>query len=246
MIVRADPQKARGRPSVRSRLPQLAIVIGGCLSASPAAAQLVGSVGVESDYRFRGYSLSDEHPVASLQLTYDHSSGAYVSLSGLTELGGDDRFLGGVANVGYARRINRRVTLDLGILRSQIRSPRPRSYGFEYTEFYTGASVGPVTGRVYYSPDYRGYKSTLYGEVEAGLQPLPRWRLSAHLGVLTYLNTTAFYRAGDTHHDWQLSVGRQLGHAEVHAALSGGGPRTYYGYGLHKKAAFAVGASLGF
>jgi hypothetical protein len=154
--------------------------------------------------------------------------------------------LGGVANVGYARRLNRRVTLDVGILRSQVRSSHPPSRGFEYTEFYAGALVGPVTGRIYYSPDYRGYKSTLYGELEAGFEPVARWRLSGHVGLLTYLNTTPFYRAGDTHYDWQLSVGRQLGPAEIHAALSGGGPRTYYGYGLHKKAVFAVGASFGF
>jgi hypothetical protein len=161
-------------------------------------------------------------------------------------LGGRNRFLGGIANLGYAKRLNRRVTLDVGVLRSQLRSAYPPSNGFEYTEFYTGASVGPVTGRVYYSPDYRGYKSTLYGEVEAGFEPLSRWRLSGHLGLLKYLDSTRFYRAGDTHHDWQVSLTRQLGRAEVHAALSGGGPRTYYGYALHKKAAFTVGASLGF
>ena len=246
MIVRAAPRTKPGWSSA-SLLLRVAAVLG-CefLSTGPAAAQLVGSIGLDSDYRSRGYSLTNGHPAFSAQFTYDHSSGAYVSLSALTQIGGQNRFLGGIANVGYAKRLNRRVTLDVGVLRSQIRSAYDRSNGYEYTEFYTGASVKGVTGRIYYSPDYRGYGSTVYGELEAGFEPVARWRLNGHVGLLTYLSTTRIYRAGETHHDWQISVGRQVGRAEVHAALSGGGPRTYYGYGLHKKAVFSVGASYGF
>ena len=38
---------------------------------NPANAQLAATAGIDSDYRFRGYSLSDDHPVASAQLSYD-------------------------------------------------------------------------------------------------------------------------------------------------------------------------------
>ena len=247
MIVRVARRRGPG-PQSASRLPWLKVAAFAAVFpfATPASAQLIGNIGIDSDYRLRGYSLTDGHAAASVQLTYDHSSGAYVSVSGLTELGGENRFLGGFANLGYAKRLNPDVTWDVGVLRSQIRSAYPPTKGYEYTEFYTGASVGRVTGRIYYSPDYRGYKSTLYGELEAGFEPAAHWRLSGHVGLLTYLNTTRIYRAGDTHHDWQVSAGRQLGRAEVHAALSGGGPRTYYGYALHKKAVFTVGASVGF
>lgn len=207
----------------------------------------MGSVGLDSDYRLRGYSLTDDHPAASMQITYDHPSGVYFGLSGLTQLGGRNRFLGVIANAGYAKRLKPNATVDVGVLRSQIRGAAPYSNGFEYTEFYAGGSVGPITGRLYYSPGYRrDDQSTLYSELEAGFEPVAHWRISGHVGLLTYLNTARFYRAGETHRDWLVSVGRQLGRVELHGALSGGGPRTYYGFALHKKAVFTAGASVGF
>lgn len=248
MIVRAGLSRGRGPSSVsRAASHALIALVGAFLVASPAAAQVTGSIGVDSDYRLRGYSLSDGHPVASAQITYDDPSGAYASVSGLTQIGGERRFLGAIANAGYAKRLNRRVTLDVGVLRSQIRSAYSTGSGFEYTEVYAGAYVGPVTGRLYYSPDYRrANSSTLYGELEAGFEPAAKWRVSGHVGLLTYLSSTIFYRSGETHRDWRVSVGRQLGRAELHAALSGGGPKTYYGYALHRKAVFTVGGSVGF
>lgn len=215
--------------------------------ASPAAAQLAGSVGLDSDYRLRGYSLTDDHPAASATVNYDHSSGLYFSLAGIAELGGDTRFLGVIGNAGYAKRVATRVTLDAGVLRYQIRSAESDKPAFNYTEFYGGASAGPVTGRVYYSPHYRaGGSPTLYGELEAGFEPADKWRLSGHVGVLIYIEGNYFYRAGRTHGDWRVTLARQLGRLEVHSALSGGGPSTYQGYRLHKKVAVTAGASVSF
>lgn len=216
-------------------------------AASPAAAQLAGSVALDSDYRLRGYSLTNDHAAASANITFDHSSGLYFSLAGIAELGGDRRFLGAIANAGFARRVATRVTLDAGVLRYQIGSAESDKPGFKYTEFYGGGSVGPVTGRLYYSPHYRaGGLPTLYGELDAGFEPADNWRLSGHVGVLTYLDGNYLYRAGRTHRDWRVSLARQFGRVEVHSALSGGGPSTYQGYQLHKKAALTAGASLSF
>jgi uncharacterized protein (TIGR02001 family) len=236
--------------AARARRLLLGACIGllpGLMAASPAAAQLAGSVGIDSDYRIRGYSLTDGHPALSAQMTYDDPSGVYASVSALTELSRDTRFLGMTAAAGYAKRLNRHVTIDGGVLRSQIRAAAPGGLGFDYTEIYAGAYVGPVRGVVYYSPEYRtGSQSTLYGELETGFEPLRKWRLSGHVGFLTYLTASTFYRAGDTHRDWRLSVARQLGKVELHASLSQGNPDNYYGYRPHRKAAFTVGASAGF
>jgi uncharacterized protein (TIGR02001 family) len=216
-------------------------------SAQAVDAQVTGSVGLDSDYRLRGYSLSDGHPVASAQLTYDHPSGLYFSLSGLTELSNDSRFLGVIGNAGYAKRLNGHVTVDAGVLRSQIRSAYGSGLGFEYTEVYAGAYVGPVVGRVYYSPDYRtSGQSTLYGELEAGFEPRPNWRVSGHVGMLTYLNSTRYWDAGETRRDWRLSLARQLGRFEAHTSLSGSNPGSYYGGRRHNKAALTVGGSVSF
>jgi uncharacterized protein (TIGR02001 family) len=205
-------------------------------------------VALDSDYRLRGYSATDDHAALSAQLTYDHSSGLYFNLSALTEIGPDHpRFLGGIGNVGYAKRLNSNVTLDVGVLRSQIRAARRGGPGFDYTEVYAGAYVGRVTGRVYYSPDYRfDGMSTVYGELETGFEPKENWRVSGRVGMLVYLKSAGFYEAGETHQDWRISVSRQIGKFEVHSALSGGGPSEYYGYRVHKKTALTVGASVSF
>jgi hypothetical protein len=117
--------------------------------------------------------------------------------------------------------------------------------GFDYTEVYAGAYVGPVTARLYYSPDYRtAGQATLYGELEAGFEPLSNWRVSGHVGLLKYLKASAYYRVGETSGDWRVSVARQLGKFEVHASLSRN--RAYYAYGPHQKAAASVGGSLSF
>lgn len=215
--------------------------------AQPAAAQLGGSVGIDSDYRIRGYSLTDDQAALSAQLTYDHHSGFYGDLSALAELGPDTRFLGVIANGGYARRLSPQVTVDAGVLRSQIRSAKRGYPGFEYTEVYAGAFVGPVSARVHYSPDYRSYRqSTLYGELDAGFEPASNWRVSGHVGVLVYLNSASIYEAGSSHQDWRVSVSRQFGNLELHTALSGGGPSRYYGFKVHKKTALTAGASVSF
>jgi uncharacterized protein (TIGR02001 family) len=224
----------------------LAVVLA-FLLAEPAAAQLAASVSIDSDYRLRGYSLSDDHPVASAQATYDDRSGLYFSLSALNELGHGSRFLGVIGNAGYARRLNEHVTIDAGVLRTQIRSGLRYAPGYKYTEVYAGAYVGPFVGRVYYSPDYRtAGRSTLYGELEAGFEPAPKWRLSAHVGILTYLNSKGFYQSGDTHRDWRIGLSRQFGRLEIHSALSGGKPYEYFGFQVHKKVAATAGASFSF
>ena len=214
-----------------------------------AVAQVGGSLGVESDYRLRGVSLTDGDPAATAQLTYDHSSGMYLNLVGVVRFGSHNpQFMGVIGNVGYARQLNARVTLDGGVIRSQIRAATDYSRPYHYTEFYAGASVGRVTGRVYYSPDYRNHGvSTVYGELEAGFEPVRDWRVNAHLGVKAYLDATSYETKGSKRPDWRVGISKRFGRVEGHAALSGGGPgKTYYGYYLRHNPAITAGASISF
>jgi len=191
--------------------------------------------------------LTADHPAVSAQLTYDHPLGLYFGLSALIELSEDPRFLGVIGNVGYAKRMSEDVTFDVGVLRSQIRSAGDGYRNFKYTEVYAGAYVGRVSGRIYYSPDYRYEgQSTLYGEIETGFEPAANWRINGHVGMLIYLNSPSIYGAGATHQDWRVSVSRQFGSFEVHTAFSGGGPSRYYGYRVHKSTALTAGASFSF
>ena len=222
-----------------------ALVIG--LIADPALAQVAGSVGVDSDSQLRGYSLTNDRPALSTQISFDHPSGAYFSLSGLTELGSAPRFLGVIGEAGFAKRLSQDVTIDVGVLRSQIRAASPEVSSFKYTEIYAGAFVGPVSGRVYYSPDYRTERqSTLYAELEAGFEPVHNWRVSGHVGLLTSLGSSAGSRAEGSHADWRISVARQLGNVEVHAILSSKTNEQYERYRSDTKPTLTLGASLSF
>jgi len=58
----------------------LRLGVGACLLAFSGAsnAQFGASLGVESDARFRGISLSGGRPDLRLSLSYDHASGVYA------------------------------------------------------------------------------------------------------------------------------------------------------------------------
>jgi uncharacterized protein (TIGR02001 family) len=209
------------------------------------------SLAAESDYRFRGNSLSDGRPTAAAQLAYDDPSGLYLNAAalGVYRRDGADR-LGYVANIGYTKRLSPRVSIDGGLVHSKYRSEDEDGgyYSSHYTEAYVGLNVSDFAGRLYYSPHYfEEDVSTLYAEAEAGFQPAPNWRLSAHAGALFYLRAPEG-SGGAARYDWRLGVSRQWGALEVHAALSGSGPR---GEHLHtgdtyRRTALTAGASLNF
>ena len=92
--------------------------------ASPGAAraQVAASAAIESDFRFRGFSLTDGHPAGTLQLSYDHSSGFYANgaASAVARDGGVD-FLGYQVNAGFAQRVTPELSLDAGIVQRWFR-----------------------------------------------------------------------------------------------------------------------------
>lgn len=208
------------------------------------------SVHVESDYRFRGRTLSAARPTAALQLSYDHPSGLYFTASGIgvASRDGPDA-LGYQLNAGYARRLGSDVSVEAGVIRSQYGSNYSTGRAAHYTEGYVGITRRQLTARVYYSPDYfyKDYES-LYGELEAGFDPAPNWRISGHVGALKYVSLPDhFYGSRATRYDWRVGASRQFGRFEIHAALSGGGPgKQYYRYGRHNLTALTAGASFSF
>ena len=204
---------------------------------------------IESDYRFRGHSLSAGRPIAGVQLTYDHHSGLYVSASAIGQLTKDDfRLLGKQGNIGFARRLTPELTLDLGAIRSEFRPADAYARRRDYTEFYGGLSYRGTVARLSYSPNYYYPRTpTLYGEVEASVEPRDKWHLTGHLGTQIYLDGPYYPGASSSYFDWRLGLSRRLGALELHTAVSGGGPgKDYYGYQAHSKTALTAGASLSF
>ena len=101
--------------------------------------QVALSVDVESDYRLRGYSLSDGRPTATAQIAYDHGSGLYAgaSATAVFDPGGPD-LLGGEANIGYARRLGSQASLDVGMTRWDFSASSSVGHATHYTEAYVG------------------------------------------------------------------------------------------------------------
>jgi uncharacterized protein (TIGR02001 family) len=232
------------------RLGALASALALALMPAPATAQLSGSLAVESDYRLRGYSLSEGRPAATLQLGYDHPSGLYLNGSAsLTWPDGEPRLLGTQLNLGYSKRLGPDVVIDAGLLRADYRPGYDSGLRRNYSEAYLGATVNRVSARIFYSPDYlRDDVSTLYGEIETFLEPAPDWRLSGHLGGTAYLGRARPYPGTrSAQYDWRLSLSRELGSVEIHGSLSGGGPGDdYYRNRFHGRTRLSVGGSWAF
>lgn len=218
-------------------------------AAAPVSAQVSATISVESDYRHRGYSLSAGEPVAVVDLGYDHSSGIYLNGSAIAVIDGDDgpALLGGQANIGYAARIGPGISADAGILRTEYTDRSSARRPYHYTEAYVGLAAHGLSSRVYYSPDYyRPGRSTLYFELETAMRPAPNWTLSGHVGALTYLSEPPRF-ANTSGYDWRVGVSRRWGAFDVHASVSGGGPRNdYYRGSVRDRTALVGGVSLTF
>ena len=214
----------------------------------PAAAQISGSIGIESDYRFRGYSLSRGDPAVTVDLGYDHASGVYVN--GTATLGIDEAepaAIGYQANVGYAAQVSPGVSIDAGVVRSWYTRHSSIGRDTHYTEAYIGVATRGLSSRVYFSPDYlRPKVRTVYAELEGAVDLAPKWRLAGHAGLLAHLGDRPRYTPRE-HYDWRLTLAREVGRLELSAGLSGGGPgRDYYSGRRHGSTALVFGASLPF
>ena len=176
---------------MRRRGPRTTPVVAallGVLSGDGAMAQVAASASLTSNLLYRGFSLSDGAPALALSLAYDAPAGLYAGGSAI----GDDarhrgaRFLGHVEYAGYAVRTPRGPTLDAGVTHANYARASDSSYHIDATEFYAGVASSAASAYLFYSPNYfsPGFR-TLYADFNVTAHPARRWRLLAHLGVLT-------------------------------------------------------------
>ena len=242
---RAAPPGRSGRSPATSgaalRATCLLLAPAGITGPSPALAQAAFSIAAESDYRFRGASLTAERPTAGVHISFDHASGLYLNGSTTAVYRPDGPDLFNIqGNAGYSKRLTATVSVDGGVVHSRYRWPTGLSG--HRNEAYLGLHAGNFAARISYSPHYfQEGVSVLYGEAEAAFQPAPGWRLSARAGLLNFLDAPA-PMDGTGRHDWRISVSRQWSALEVHSALSGGGPDR----GTHGATALTAGVSLNF
>lgn len=185
------------------------------------------SAEINTDERFRGRSVSQERPTANLDLSYDGPAGLYAGLAGAGVASAHDgpQFLSVREYAGFARRLSGGPTLDLGLTHAHYSEYYGGRDGTEYTEAYVGLIARRATARLYYSPSYfSGHDKSLYGEIETAIHPAPKWRVSAHAGVLTRLQGDSPAGVQPTQFDWRLGLTRAVRSFEVELAWSGAGP----------------------
>jgi uncharacterized protein (TIGR02001 family) len=201
--------------------------------AGGAAAQVRASAEIASDARFRGRSVSENQPVAGLDVAYDAASGLYAGVAGdiaATSHHGVQP-LSVREYAGWAHRLDAGPTLDLGLTHANYTEYYGGQGATQYGEAYVGVTARRLTARLSYSPSYFGSRiRTLYGEVASAVQPAPNWRLSAHAGVLTRVGgASPAPGVGPTQYDWRVGLARAIRSFQVELAWSGAGPDAVYG-----------------
>ena len=228
----------------------LGLAAGLCLAAG-ARAQTSLSAAVESDYRFRGFSLSSERPALAINLNYDDASGVYAGLSGLgvatAQMG--PQWLGSVAYVGYsARRDGGRLALDVGLSNTNVTNYSFGRHAYDYMEVYGGVISDHFAAHAYVSPDYDGRaERTLYTDLDAAYRPAPQWRLFGHVGALTPITARLEGIKTREQYDLRAGVSTQYKHCELHLAWSLAGPAPGYAdWRGRSQSAVVVGAAYDF
>jgi uncharacterized protein (TIGR02001 family) len=218
------PRARRGFAPVQLSLAA-AMAVG---IAGPARAQLSVTASLDSDYRLRGYSLTQKRPALSANLGYDAASGLYLGASGVAAdtAGSGVKALGYIAYGGYARRFGSGRSLDIGLSRTRLNAYEHATHSpLRYTEVYAGASTAHFSLRAQYSPHYiRDGAKALYVDLGAGAQPAEHWRVSAHAGLLRYLDRPRAWPDRTTRYDLRAVVARVFDHGDLHLTWTFHGP----------------------
>lgn len=198
------------------------LALGLACLACPAWAQtsdwsVTGAVGVVSDYRYRGYSLSDGKPAAQGGLTASHTSGFYgdVFVSTVAEYGigadGDGAELEVTATLGWAGQV---WGFDMDVAAAAYQYPDGDDVN--YVEFplqlgQTHEAVSWAVG-VAFAPAQTalGDESNRYGWTSLTYAP-PSWPVSLTSSV--GYEDGAFAPDGKT--DWSLGIARDLGRVSL-------------------------------
>lgn len=210
-------------PAHRRRIAAAALALA--LSGA-AHAQWSGSASAESDYRFRGVSLSGGKPSLRLAVNYDAPRGWYAGASATqSQLTPGDRYAQLLGYAGYVMPLPQ-AALDIGVTASTFVG----QHRYDFGEASVGLLFRSGALRLNYSPDYFGrHVQTLYLDASGHLPLAGNWRLLAHAGVLVPLTTLAI-ALPDVNHaraDVRAGVGwtrREVDLTVAWSAASRGGP----------------------
>lgn len=209
------------RMTLRAALAPIALLLGGA-----AQAQLGATVSVDSDYRFRGVSLSDSKPAWRVTLNHDFISGAYAGASATqVELARDDRYSQLVGYAGYVTRPLDGRSFEFGASFSHFTGDT----SYDYLDAYAGLLAQRWGLRVHYAPDYFGRGvQVAYVDANANWPLNANVRLFGHVGALVPLAGRSFGPDDRrTRVDLRLGLGATAGSLDVQLAwvdATRGGP----------------------
>lgn len=209
----------------------LLVAFGVASVPSALPAQLAATAIVQSDYRFRGRSLSQGKPVATIDVSYDDRSGLYVGGSATAVLGGVEvaGLLAQQAYAGYAIRDKSGASFDVGVIAARYTSLYGGGREDSHAEAYIGVSQGAVSTQIRFAPSYFGRGTpVVYGELAATRDLAPHWRLNGHIGVLAQTSGSPSLGGKRVRYDVRAGVSRAFGRLELAADWTLGGPAGSY------------------
>jgi uncharacterized protein (TIGR02001 family) len=217
--------RAAAPPARRRRTAAAIATIAVCLSGA-AQAQWSGSATVESDYRFRGVSLSSGQPGVRLAVNYDAPRGWYAGAAATqSQVTPGERYAQLLGYAGYVVPLAD-ASLDLGATTSVFVGERR----YDFSEASAGLLFQSGALRLNWSPDYFGrHVQTLYADASAQVPLTGGLRLIGHAGALVPLTTTrsAVPNVNRARGDVRAGVGwsqRELDVNLAWSAASRGGP----------------------
>jgi uncharacterized protein (TIGR02001 family) len=195
----------------------LAVLLLGLVGS--ACSQTTVSLKVESDFIFRGVSLSDSKPDASLSVDYDGTAGEYAGSSARTvEFDPGQRQAALLAYIGYVRRAESGLAWEVGVSAAAFGTDSQYDYG----EVFIGVIARSWTARVYLSPSYFGSGvPSAYVELNGAIPLTSVWSLSAHVGALAPIGSTSPEASRRARFDARLGVNAAIGRWELQLARAG-------------------------
>lgn len=161
----------------RTRLP---IVLACLWACAPAQLRAEASLGVVSDYRYRGVSLSDGHSALQAGLVWNRDDGWYAGVfAANTRIARADGWQL-VSYLGRAWRLDSGRSWEAGVQFVAFTSHHDE----DYREVYLGFASDRWSLRAYYQPKPFGdYGPAVYAEGNASLPLGGHWLLLGHMGA---------------------------------------------------------------
>jgi uncharacterized protein (TIGR02001 family) len=155
-------------------------------SEASVLAQWSASVAVDSDYRFRGVSLSESSPGLRAAVNYDAQNRCYGGASATrVELARGDPYAQLLGYAGCVLGADGAHPFELGATFSHFTGDS----SYDFAEGYVGVLAQRWGARVHFAPDYFGrHVSTVYAELDVHTLLDEHWRVFGHLGGIVRIS----------------------------------------------------------